>query len=99
MSKNRKELTEAYKDLYEDVARILYEHDLMALAGPADEYEPEAGTIIARLRTARSAADVRRITHEEFVRWFNADLVGEESRYEDIAQQIWQAWQRFNNRP
>ena len=49
MSRSRKELTEAYKDLYEQVARLLYERDIMGLAGPADEYEPEAGTIIARL--------------------------------------------------
>jgi hypothetical protein len=42
-----------------------------------------------RLPEATSAEDVRRIAHEEFVRWFDAQLAGPPERYSAIAEEIW----------
>jgi hypothetical protein len=60
-----------------------------------DEYEPEVGTILPRLRDCRSADDVRKVVQEEFVRWFGTENVGTEEHYSTIAGEIWKHWQKF----
>src|SRR6266496_5398762 len=85
----------AYGNLYSDVSRILREADLIgliAMGAPADEYDPEVSTILPRLREARAAVGVQRIVHEEFVRWFGADLVGPLTDYAEVAEKIWGTW-------
>jgi len=67
---------EAYRELYEELVQILYRHDPIGLAtsgAPHNEYEPEVGIIIPRLRSAASAEDVTHIIYEEFSRWFGAE--------------------------
>ncbi|MGA9497008.1 MAG: hypothetical protein WBV41_14210, partial [Terriglobales bacterium] len=63
----------------------------LAAAGcPEDEYGPEVSTIIPRLKDAKSPEDVRRIVHEEFLRWFGGKkTAGPESAYSGIARDIW----------
>jgi len=82
-----------YLNLHRGLTELLYRHDPVGLAAtgaPKDEYEPEVGTIIPRLKGAKSPDDVRRIVHQEFLRWFEAEeTTGPESAYNDIAQEIW----------
>jgi len=47
-------------------------------------------TVIPRLKDANSAEDVKRIVHEEFLRWFDGEeTAGPASAYSRIAQDIW----------
>jgi hypothetical protein len=46
-----------------------------------DEYRPEAQSIVIRLPEATSRDEVRRIVHEEFVRWFDPQTAGPVERY------------------
>jgi hypothetical protein len=64
----RSELRREFKALYRDVIRILFEEDPIGInfKSNTDEYEPEAGTILPRLRQCRSVDDVRSVVHEEF---------------------------------
>jgi hypothetical protein len=63
---------------------------LLAIGAPADEYEAEVGTIVPRLGTATSEADVRDILLEEFTRWFSADIAARKpERYDAPARAIW----------
>lgn len=39
-----------------------------------DEYELETETILPRLKDCHSADEVRRMVHQEFVRWFGSDV-------------------------
>ena len=84
---------EAYRELYEELVRILYRHDPIGLASsgaPHDEYEPEVGTIIPRLGSAASAEDVTRIVYEEFCRWFGAEsTTGPQKVYAPIGDEVW----------
>lgn len=64
---------------------------LLEAGASRDEYEPEIGTILPRLADAQSADDVRRILHEEFVRWFGEHSAGAAAAYDTPAQQIWSA--------
>jgi hypothetical protein len=91
----RQSLTAAYGSLYVQVSRLLHEADpldLIAIGAPDDEYDPEVSSILSRLHEAHSAVDVQKIVHEEFVRWFDADIAGQLTRYTDVAQRIWEAW-------
>src|SRR5262245_60733127 len=93
--KRSESLKAAYGNLYADMSRLFREADpmsLIAMGAPDDEYDPEVSTILPRLREARTAADVQRIVHEEFVRWFGADLVGPLTDYAEIAERIWGTW-------
>jgi hypothetical protein len=82
-----------YRDLHASLTALLYRRDpvgLAALGAPKDEYEPEVGTIIPRLQDAKSPDDVRRILHEEFLRWFDAEeTTGPEAAYDEVAHEIW----------
>lgn len=73
---------------------LLFRHDPIGLnfEDNTDEYRAEAETITLRLPSAHSVDDVRRIAHEEFVRWFDQQLAGPESRYDGIAREIWHVW-------
>ncbi len=77
------------------VEEILFRHDPIGIgfADNTDEYRPEAETIVPRLREAKSVVDVRRVVHEEFLRWFAGEsTAGPESRYALIADEVWLAW-------
>jgi hypothetical protein len=84
-----------YGGLYSDVSHLLREADpigLIAMGAPHDEYEPEVSTLLPRLHEANAAGDVQRIIHEEFVRWFDADIAGPISGYADVSERIWRVW-------
>lgn len=70
---------------------------LLAGGAPSDEYAPEIGTIVPRLKTANSADDVQRIIHEEFVRWFG-DIAGRLDAYGEVGVNVWGALQAFRER-
>jgi hypothetical protein len=88
------ELKRNYGELFDRVAALLFRHDPIGInfGQSADEYEPEVGTILPRLAQCSSAGDVRRVVHEEFVRWFDSSTAGDESRYEAIAEELWELW-------
>ncbi len=101
MSRTREEIVEErrrlkaeYRELYDQVAELLFRHDPEGInyETNTDEYEPEVGTILPRLRGCHSEDDALRVVHEEFVRWFGADTAGRRERYAKIATEIWQLW-------
>jgi hypothetical protein len=71
--RRRTELRERYRVAYDGLSKILFTEDPVGInfEENTDEYEPEVGTIIPRLGDCRSVDDVRRIVHEEFVKWFD----------------------------
>lgn len=89
---NRKAAKRRLDSLRRAVADAINTADPVSLledGAPRDEYEPEVGTILPRLADAQSAGDVRRILHEEFIRWFGEDLAGPDTAYDTPAQEIW----------
>ena len=97
----RRRLRAEYGQLFDSVAALLFRHDPIGIAFEnenTDEYEPETGTILPRLRGCESVSDARRVIHEEFVRWFDVGNAGPEERYSEIASEIWQMWQPFRGR-
>jgi hypothetical protein len=97
LRKERKRLRELHVELFEAVSKILFEYDPIEInfETNTDEYEPEVGTILPRLRACKSEADARRAIHEEFVHWFGADIAGPEEKYADIASAVWETWVRL----
>jgi hypothetical protein len=85
-----------YRRLFEAVSEILFRNDPIGInfESNTDEYEPEVGTILPRLRSCASASDVRTVIYQEFVRWFDPDIAGPEESYETIAQEVWSEWHR-----
>ena len=81
-------------DAVRTLQALLFHHDPIGIAAEnnLEEYRPEAQTITGRRREALSVEDVRRIAHEEFVRWFSADIAGPAERYQHIAEDIWAVW-------
>lgn len=75
---------------------LLFRHDPIGIACDnenTDEYDPETGTTLLRLRNCESASDVLRVVHEEFVRCFDAVNAGPVKRYAEIASEVWRLWQ------
>lgn len=96
----RNRLRSQYGKLFDATASLLCRHDPVRinLDFNTDEYEPEVGTILPRLHSCKSEEDVRRVVHEEFVRWFDEHTAGPEERYTQIAAEIWQLWLTSNPR-
>lgn len=93
--RRRSELRRQLKGLYEQVARILFDEDPIRInfESNTDEYEPEVGTILPRLRECGTAEDVRTVVHGEFVRWFGPEIAGPAENYTSAAKRIWDAFQ------
>ncbi len=89
--KRRDQLRHQYEIAYERLSSILFSEDPVGVKfeDNTDEYEPEAGTILPRLRDCRSVHDVRRVVHEEFVGWFDAATAGPPEKYQAVAERIW----------
>ena len=103
MSGNREQIVEErrrlkaeYRELYDKVAALLFRHDPEGInfETNTDEYEPEVGTILPRLRSCHSEDDVLWVVHEEFLRWFGADTARPQEHYAKIATEIWRLWRR-----
>lgn len=95
----RRKLKAIYGDLFVTTAALLFRYDPIGINYDTndDEYEPEVGTILPRLKGCQSESDVCRIVHEEFERWFGVDA-GTQERYKLIAKELWQLWQTFNEK-
>jgi hypothetical protein len=94
MTPEREKLKKQYGLLFDAVAAVLFEYDLIGISigDNTDEYEPETGTILPRLAGAKSVDDVQTIVYEEFCRWFDADGAGSRERYREVSAKIWEAW-------
>jgi len=99
LQEERRKLKAEYRELYDEVAALLFRHDPVSInyETNTDEYEPEVGTILPRLKTCGSAEDVRRVVHEEFKRWFGLESAGRENGYTAISVEIWDCWQKFSS--
>lgn len=97
---DRRRLRSEYGDLFNKVAAILFRLDPIGINfdDNPNEYEPEAGTILPRMKACKSLDDALTVVHEEFVRWFDAGTAGPRERYEPIASEIWQLWQQSGRR-
>ena len=83
----RKAVLLEYPELFNTLSSLLFKTDPIGInfETNTDEYDPEVGTIIPRLRAAQSEADVQRIVHEEFCRWFDKKTAGP---LEDIGELV-----------
>lgn len=92
----RRQLKAQYGELFDAITALLFRHDPVGInfESNMDEYDPEVGTILPRLRTCETAADVTRVVHEEFARWFDPVTAGPAERYSKMAEEIWLLWQK-----
>lgn len=103
MSPEHKQLSTKYTTLYASMVELFFHLDPMGIAfddedsefGPNyDEYSPEVGTILPRLKETRSEADVFAVIREEFSKWFGPLSVSEFDRpvYAELARETWKLW-------
>jgi hypothetical protein len=97
MSHERESIKRKYKSLFERVSRLLFEIDPIGInfGSNKDEYDPEVGTILPRLESARSQDDVKTIVQEEFHRWFELDTSATPEHFDAMSKGIWEEWLRF----
>lgn len=95
--KNRKMIRQEYGALFDTLSKILFDADPAGInfASNTDEYDPEVETILPRLKDAGTEGDIRQIIHEEFCRWFDAEIAGPVDAYAEIAEKFWVEWQRY----
>lgn len=93
----RKRLPSSNEQLLNEISAILFRHDPIGInfEDNNDEYDPEAGTILTRLRRDLSTEEATSIVHEEFVRWFEPESAGSRERYSAIAPELLTAYQKW----
>jgi hypothetical protein len=79
--------------LFTAVSEAMFRHDPIGInfGNNADEYDPEAGTVVPRLSACASAEDVENVMIEEFSAWFGADIAGR-AHYAALANEVWRLW-------
>jgi hypothetical protein len=94
IEEERRQLRKEYGDLFDSITGILFRNDPIGInfGDNPDEYDPEARTILPRLKICRSSEDVPLVVHEEFVRWFSPHDAGPIERYKKIASEVWALW-------
>jgi len=82
----------AHRNLFLRLTLAFFVFDPMGInfIDNSEEYVPEVRTVLPRLPGACSAADVQRILHEEFEKWFGK--AGPMETYETLALETWRAW-------
>lgn len=85
------ELRRVYGPAYTRLSDISFHEDPIGInfEDNTDEYEPEVGTILPRLHDVHSVEDVRRVIHEEFVKWFELSTAGPQEKYQVVAERVW----------
>lgn len=95
----RKRLQVRYRALYDEVVDILYEIDPIGVHVDhnAEKFVPEATSILARLRDARSAEDVESIVQQELRRWYGQRRLANQDprRLARATIAICSTWNRF----
>lgn len=91
-----KRLKAQYGRLFDDVAEVLFRHDPIGInfEDNTDEYEPEARTILPRLRTCANSDEVVAVVFEEFQKWFGPQIAGGKERYSSLSEEIWLRWNK-----
>ncbi len=79
----REEVRRRYPELFAAVSAAMFRHDVIGLNFDtnSDEYDPEAGTVIPRLKDCSSAEDVATVLHEEYSNWFGPKTAGAKVKY------------------
>jgi hypothetical protein len=95
-AQQRRELLVGQEAMVQHLEALLFRIDPIGInfEENTDEYRAEAETITLRRAEARNVDEVRRIVHEEFVRWFDAKTAGPAARYQSIAADLWAFWQQ-----
>ena len=93
----RDALKRGYGALFASISAALFEADPVGINfdDNTDEYDPEAGTIIPRLGSAKSAEDVQAIVYEEFCTWFGLIETGPKEKYASVSVKIWELWRAW----
>jgi hypothetical protein len=101
MSTEREAIKHKYGALFESISDALFQADPIGInfETNTDEYESEAGTIIPRLSSAKSADDVQSIVFEEFCHWFDPVTVGPKEKYASVSATIWEIWRAASAKP
>lgn len=91
-------LADEYQRAMTELSAILFRVDPVGLNAEenTDEYDPEARTILPRLRDCRASVDVGRVLQEEFARWFTPDIAARIPDAPALADEIWRWWSEGN---
>lgn len=95
--RERYQLALEFEWLYDEALALLADHDPIGIAFHPSEYDPEVRTILPRLGEAATVEDLTSILHEEFVRWFSPHIAGPPSRYQPLAEDLWEAYLRWSD--
>lgn len=84
--------------LVDELTAVLFEADPIGLNFDTntDEYAAEAQSIALRLPEVSDLDQLRELVHQEFVRWFDADLAGSPSMYTALTQKVLAVWHRHH---
>lgn len=95
----RKRFQAQYRALYNELLEILFQLDPIGVHGQdtTEKFVPEATSILARLRDARSPEDVEEIIQQELRRWYGRRRLANQNadRLTDATIAVCRAWNRF----
>ena len=93
-----KQVKDAYFKLFESVSEILFRVDPVGIASGKEnpnEYDAEAGEIIAKLGGCRSEQEALTVVYDTFCDMFDKKTAGPKAKYTKVAGEIWRVYRAF----
>lgn len=99
LREERRRWQTAHPILFGELLLLFYTYDPMRICSrgnpdSSQEYEPEVGTILPRLRQGSSVEDVEQIIYEEFQRWFGS-AIKRDAVYQELSTEIVKLLQQY----
>jgi hypothetical protein len=94
-----KRLKQEYTALFEDLSALLYRLDPAGVnyeINP-DEYEPEVGTILPRVKELETVEDIEKVIREELEHWVGGGVRMERATYEELAVEVLALLERYRS--
>jgi hypothetical protein len=85
----RARLKREYSTLYDQLEKLLFQHDPIGISYVPDEYDPEVERLLPKLSRIKSERELTDVIHDVFVQMFDAHIAGPRDRYAPIARDIW----------
>ena len=92
-----------YKDLISKISNIIFKYDPIEInfGHNNDEYDPEAESIVSKLKTVTSKEETINMVYEVFLHFFSdsVEIIGEKNSklYLDMTTEIWNIWINSNS--
>jgi len=83
------ELKRRYRDQYDQLEKLFFDHDPIGIGFVPDEYDPEVELLLPAIERVTTVDELTDRMHVIFQQMFSIEIAGPRQKYEPIARDLW----------